>query len=78
MVTNDFVATTQHDWNTNPRWKGITRPYTPEDVDRLRGTIRIDYSIAVKIACISRPCARHVHRIEDYIQIVLVKRTITI
>jgi isocitrate lyase len=22
----------QHDWNTNPRWKGIERTYTAEDV----------------------------------------------
>ena len=28
----------QHDWNTNPRWKGITRTYTAEDVVALQGT----------------------------------------
>ncbi|MGA8660193.1 MAG: isocitrate lyase [Chthoniobacterales bacterium] len=28
------------------RWAGITRPYTPEDVDRLSGTIRIEYTLA--------------------------------
>lgn len=32
-------------WNS-PRWKGITRPYTHADVDRLRGTVRIEYSLA--------------------------------
>ena len=32
-------------WNA-PRWKGITRPYTHADVDRLRGTVRIEYSLA--------------------------------
>ena len=36
----------QHDWDTNPRWNGIRRDYTPEDVDRLRGTVRIEYSLA--------------------------------
>jgi isocitrate lyase len=30
----------------NHRWDGITRPYTAEDVDRLRGTVRIEYSLA--------------------------------
>jgi isocitrate lyase len=34
------------DWNDNPRWKGVTRPYTAEDVVRLRGTVDIEYSLA--------------------------------
>jgi isocitrate lyase len=34
------------DWNENPRWKGVSRPYTPEDVIRLRGTVEIEYSLA--------------------------------
>ncbi|HLW55592.1 MAG TPA: isocitrate lyase [Candidatus Angelobacter sp.] len=33
-------------WNNDPRWQGITRPYTAEDVLRLRGTIHIEYSLA--------------------------------
>ena len=28
------------------RWDGIKRDYTPKDVDRLRGTVRIEYSVA--------------------------------
>jgi isocitrate lyase len=46
MATNHFAADLQNDWTTNPRWHGITRPYSAEDVERLRGTIRIDHSIA--------------------------------
>src|SRR4051794_13169173 len=38
--------TTMNDWKTNPRWAGIERPYTQEDVDRLRGTIKIEYTLA--------------------------------
>ena len=34
------------DWQRNERWKGITRPYTPEDVVRVRGTVDIEYSLA--------------------------------
>ncbi len=34
------------DWNENPRWKGVTRPYTAEDVVRLRGTVDIEYTLA--------------------------------
>src|ERR1700752_222232 len=34
------------DWETNPRWNGITRPYTAEEVLKLRGKVEIEYSIA--------------------------------
>lgn len=34
------------DWAENPRWKGITRPYDAEEVVRLRGSVRIEYSLA--------------------------------
>lgn len=33
-------------WKTNPRWRGVTRPYTAEDVVRLRGSISIEYTLA--------------------------------
>jgi isocitrate lyase len=28
------------------RWEGVTRPYTNEDVDRLRGTVRVEHTLA--------------------------------
>ncbi len=34
------------DWTTNPRWAGIERPYTAEEVARLAGSYKLDYSIA--------------------------------
>ncbi len=34
------------DWDNNPRWAGITRAYSPEDVVRLRGTVHIEHSVA--------------------------------
>lgn len=34
------------EWNTRPRWKGIEREYSAEDVVRLRGSIHIEYSLA--------------------------------
>ena len=37
-----------HDWATNPRWKGIKRPYSAEDVVRLRGSFPIEYTLARK------------------------------
>ena len=33
-------------WKTDPRWKGIERPYTAQDVDRLRGTIHVEHTLA--------------------------------
>ena len=37
---------TSLNWSDNPRWHGIQRPYTPEDVERLRGSIRVEYTLA--------------------------------
>jgi len=34
------------DWQNNPRWNGVTRPYKAEDVVRLRGTVPIEHSLA--------------------------------
>ena len=34
------------DWANNPRWAGITRSYSAEDVVRLRGTVHIEHSLA--------------------------------
>ena len=34
------------DWQTNVRWKGVERPYKPEDVIRLRGSVHIEHSLA--------------------------------
>ncbi len=36
----------QKDWTENPRWKGIRRSYSAEDVVRLRGSIPVEYSLA--------------------------------
>jgi hypothetical protein len=40
------AAKIQKDWDTNPRWHGIKRGYTAEDVVRLRGSLRIEHSLA--------------------------------
>ena len=36
----------QKEWDTNPRWKGIKRGYTAEDVVRLRGSLQIEHTLA--------------------------------
>src|SRR6202035_4164109 len=35
-----------YEWKNNPRWNGIERPYTAEDVLRLRGSIHIEHTLA--------------------------------
>ena len=34
------------DWANNPRWNGVKRNYTAEDVVRLRGTVHVEHSLA--------------------------------
>jgi isocitrate lyase len=45
MDKQAFVTELQRRWQS-PRWHGITRPYTAEDVWRLRGTVTLDHSLA--------------------------------
>src|SRR4030095_17030522 len=45
----DFIQKAQllaDDWNYNPRWNGIKRPYTAQEVLKLRGPIDIEYTLA--------------------------------
>ena len=34
------------DWESNPRWKGVTRSYSAEDVVRLQGSFTQEYTLA--------------------------------
>ncbi len=36
----------QKSWDSDPRWKGVVRPYSAEEVVRLRGTVDVEYSLA--------------------------------
>ncbi|GAP64849.1 isocitrate lyase [Mizugakiibacter sediminis] len=33
-------------WQTDPRWQGVARPYSAEDVVRLRGTVHVEHTLA--------------------------------
>jgi isocitrate lyase len=33
-------------WKTNARWQGVRRPYSAADVDRLRGSVRVEHTLA--------------------------------
>jgi len=36
----------QKEWETNPRWKGVNRPYSAEEVVRISGSVKIEYTLA--------------------------------
>ena len=41
-----MIAKLKKDWQENPRWKGIKRPYTAEEVVKLKGSIDIEHTLA--------------------------------
>jgi len=46
-MTRDLeIARIEKDWIDHPRWKGVQRPYSAEDVYRLRGTLAIEFTLA--------------------------------
>ena len=40
------IRALEKDWAENPRWEGVKRPYSAEDVVRLRGSVHIEHSLA--------------------------------
>ena len=45
-MTNQAAVELKKDWETNPRWKGVKRTYSAEDVVRLRGSVQIEHTLA--------------------------------
>ncbi len=46
MTREQQIAAIEKDWAENPRWTGVTRTYSAEDVVRLRGSIQPANTIA--------------------------------
>ena len=46
MTKEQEIARLEKSWSTDARWKGVTRPYSPADVMRLRGSVTIEYTLA--------------------------------
>lgn len=46
MYTQKEIEALEKEWKTNPRWKGITRPYTAEQVVKMRGSLPLDHTLA--------------------------------
>ncbi|MFO8233187.1 MAG: isocitrate lyase [Longimonas sp.] len=47
-TNEERVQALKSDWATNPRWDGIERTYTAEDVIRLRGSFDMEYTMAAR------------------------------
>ncbi|MEL3973879.1 isocitrate lyase [Rossellomorea oryzaecorticis] len=43
---NERARALQESWELDERWRGVTRPYSAEDVIRLRGSIDIEHTLA--------------------------------
>lgn len=46
MTQYEQIEKLEADWANSPRWKGIKRNYSAEDVVRLRGTVNIEHTLA--------------------------------
>ncbi|MBK9712703.1 MAG: isocitrate lyase [Kouleothrix sp.] len=46
MMRNEQIEALAASWVSDARWKGIERPYSAEDVVRLRGSIQIEQTLA--------------------------------
>ncbi|HWO97447.1 MAG TPA: isocitrate lyase [Bacillus sp. (in: firmicutes)] len=45
-MTNNRIQRLEESWKNEKRWNGVTRPYSAEDVIRLRGSIDIEHTLA--------------------------------
>ncbi len=46
LTREQQIEQLENDWKSNPRWAGIKRTYSAEDVVRLRGSVPIEHSLA--------------------------------
>ena len=43
---SQLAANLRHEWETDPRWAGVERTYSAEDVIRLRGSVQEEFTLA--------------------------------
>ncbi len=46
MNKQEMARRLEQDWSDNPRWKDVSRPYSGDDVVRLRGSVQIEHTLA--------------------------------
>lgn len=50
MTTQEKINNIEQNWNTDPRWRGVKRPYSADEVVRLQGSFKIEYTVAKLMA----------------------------
>jgi isocitrate lyase len=45
-MQNLSTAELTKQWHTNSRWKGTKRPYTSQQVEKLRGSFQVEHTLA--------------------------------
>ena len=48
MNRQEQIIQLEKDWNENPRWEGIERPYSAQEVINLRCSVNIEHTLAKK------------------------------
>ncbi len=46
LIANEDIQALQNKWNKDARWRGVTRTFDAEKVLRLRGTLKIEHTVA--------------------------------
>ena len=46
MNKQEQIKQLESEWADSPRWKGVQRNYSAEDVVKLRGTVNIEHTLA--------------------------------
>lgn len=63
MSLSNLAEGLQAEWDTLAQWRGIKRPYTAEEVIRLRGSLQVQHTLATIGAC----RFRHLLEDKDYV-----------
>ena len=50
LIPKEEVRALEDYWRNDVRWRGVTRTFTAEKVLRLRGTMKIEHTIADKMS----------------------------
>ncbi len=48
LTRDQQIAALEKDWAENPRWKGVKRSYSAADVVRLRGSVKVEHTLATR------------------------------
>ena len=46
MNRQEQISKLEAEWADSPRWKGVERSYSAEEVVKLRGTVQIEHTLA--------------------------------